>query len=328
MSYLATLNFGVHKIPDFVFQSGFCLPELTLAYRTLGNRRNPAVLLLHGTLGTGQDFLKEAFAGEMFDTGYPLDVEKWYIIMPDSIGLGGSSKPSDGLKASFPQYNYYDMVSLQHKLVTDGLGVTHLKIIIGNSMGGMHAWMWGYIFPNFMDILVPLASTPAAMSGRNWMMRRFLIDSIRRDPTWMEGNYVDQPKGMSFAYAYFNVAMNGGLHRIQKLAPSVGSADKLMDSLLAAELDADANDHLFRWEASRDYDPWNNLPIITAAVLAIVSADDERNPLELGLIQTAMERVQRGELFVIPASEETQGHSTTSQSRKWREVFCQFLHKF
>jgi homoserine O-acetyltransferase/O-succinyltransferase len=221
--------------------------------------------------------------GELFGPGQPLDATKYYIILPDAMGHGKTAKPSDGLRVKFPQYNYDDMVTAQYRLVTEGLGVRHVRMVLGNSMGGMNAWIWGEKYPDFMDTLVPMASQPSAMSSRNWIMRRLIIDSIRKDPDWNNGDYTTQPRSTQFASVFFGVATAGGTLTYQKLAPTREAADKFLDDRLAAPFPADANDVLYQWASSGDYDPSAGLEGIQAAVLAINSADDERNPPETGI---------------------------------------------
>ena len=263
---------------DFKFHTGEVMPELRLAYTTIGEPTGQPVLVLHGTTGSAASMLTPAFAGELFGAGQPLDAARYYIILPDAIGHGNSSKPSDGLRAKFPKYDYDDMVDGQYRLLKEGLGVRHLRLVIGNSMGGMHTWLWGEKYPDFMDALAPMAAQPTAMSSRNWMMRRLIIDAIRNDPDWKDGNYTTQPKALKTAAVFFGIATSGGTLAYQKLAPTREKADKLLDERLAAPFTADANDTLYQWEASGDYDPSSGLARITAPLLAINSADDERNP--------------------------------------------------
>src|SRR5262249_17617282 len=199
--------------------------------------------------------LTPAFAGELFGPGQPLDARKYFIVLPDALGAGKSSKPSDGLRTKFPRFNYDDMVAAQHRLVTEGMGIRHLRLVLGNSMGGMHTWMWGVQHPQFMDALVPMASQPTEMSGRNWMMRRMLIDAIPNDPDWKEGNYTSQPRAIRLANVFYGIATSGGSQAYQKLAPTRELADKLLDERLAAPFRPDANDFLYQWDASRDYNP-------------------------------------------------------------------------
>jgi len=310
---------------DFKFHSGEVVPELRLHYTTIGEPSGQPVLVLHGTTGSAASMLTPSFAGELFGAGQPLDAAKYYIIIPDGIGHGKSSKPSDGLRAKFPKYDYADMVDAQYRLLKEGLGVSHLRLVIGNSMGGMHTWLWGERYPDFMDALAPMAAQPTAMSSRNWMMRRLIIDSIRNDPDWKDGNYTTQPRAFKTAAVFFAIATSGGTLAYQKMAPTREKADKLLDERLAAPFTADANDYLYQWEASSDYDASPGLARITAALLAINSADDERNPPETGLMVAALKQVKNGRLHLIPASEETRGHGTTGMARFWKQQLQEFL---
>jgi homoserine O-acetyltransferase len=221
------------------------------------------------------------------------------------------------LRTKFPRYNYDDMVAAQHRLVTEGLGVRHLRLVIGNSMGGMHSWIWASTYPDFMDAAVPMASQPTEMSSRNWMMRRLIIDSIRNDPDWKDGNYTTQPKSFRIANVFYGIGTNGGTLAYQKMAPTRAAADKLLDERLASPTAADANDFLYQWDSSRDYNPAPKLERINAALLAINSADDERNPPETGLMERELKRVKNGRLFLVPASEDTRGHGTTAMAKFW-----------
>jgi len=310
---------------DFKFHTGEVIPELKLAYTTVGAPGGEPVLMLHGTTGSGAGMLTPAFAGELFGPGQPLDATRYFIILPDAIGHGQSAKPSDGLRAKFPRYNYDDMVQAQYRLVTEGLGIKHLRLVMGNSMGGMHSWIWGVTYPGFMDALVPMASQPSEMSSRNWMMRRLITDSIRNDPDWKDGNYTTQPKSAQVASVFYGVATNGGTLAYQKAAPTREAADKLLDSRLNAPFRADANDVLYQWDSSRDYNPSPGLERIEAALLAINAADDERNPPETGLMERELKRVRYGGLYLIPASEQTTGHGTTAQAKFYVEPLRQLL---
>ena len=262
---------GVWIARDFRFRTGEVMPELRLHYRTVGEPSGEPILILHGTIQSGASLLSPAFAGELFGPGQPLDANKYFIILPDSIGHGKSAKPSDGLRAKFPRYNYDDMVLAQYRLVTEGLGLRHLRMVLGYSMGGMNAWMWGVRYPDFMDMLVPMASQPVEVSSRNWMMRRLVIDSIRNDPEWNNGSYTSQPRSARFASVFYSVASTGGTLALQKMAPTREAADKLLDARLAAPFPLDANDVLYMWDASRDYNPAPGLERIQAAVLAITN---------------------------------------------------------
>ena len=283
------------------------------------------MLVLHGTTGSGTGMLAPAFGGELFGPGQPLDASKYFIILPDAIGTGKSSKPSDGMRARFPRYNYDDMVLAQYRLVTEGLGIRRLRLVLGNSMGGMHSWLWAVKYPDFMDAVVPLACQPSEMSGRNWMMRRMLIDAVRKDPDWKGGDYETQPRAVRVANAFWSIVSIGGSQAYYKAAPTREKADKLLDDRLAAPFTADANDFLYQWESSGDYNPAPGLGQIRASVLAINSADDERNPPELGIMERELPRVKGARLPLIPASEETRGHGTTGMARFWKTQLADFL---
>jgi homoserine O-acetyltransferase/O-succinyltransferase len=316
---------GSWVVRDFRFHTGETLPELRLHYTTVGTPTGEPVLVLHGTTGSGAGFLTPNFAGELFGPGQPLDASHYFIVMPDAIGTGKSSKPSDGLRASFPRYNYDDMVRAQYRLVTEHLGLRRVRLVIGNSMGGMHTWMWAQKYPAVMDVAVPMASLPTEMSGRNWLMRRLIIDSIRNDPEWMNGNYTKQPRSLQFASVYYGLATSGGNQRLQKDAPTREKADQLLNQRLSAPFRGDANDHLYQWDASRDYNASADLERIEATLLAINSADDERNPPELGLLDREIKRVKNGRVFLIPASDQTAGHGTTGQARFWKRELAELL---
>ncbi len=317
---------GDYVIKDFTFHTGDKFDELTMHYYTVGDPANEPVLVLHGTTGSGKSMLSDGFAGALYGPGQALDASKYYLIMPDSIGTGDSTKPSDGLRAGFPRYNYEDMVDAQYRLVTEGLGIDHLRLIIGNSMGGMHVWVFGIRYPDFADALVPMASLPSAMGGRNWMMRRMLIDSVRKDPAWDNGNYSKQPPNLRIATAWFAIATSGGDQRLYALGPNGEEASAYVDGRLAKQKVGDANNVMYQWDASRDFDPSADLEKITANVLVINSADDERNPQSLGALEAAMPRIANGEVYIVPASPETRGHGTTgSQAALYAEQLADFL---
>jgi homoserine O-acetyltransferase/O-succinyltransferase len=310
---------------DFKFHTGEVMPELRLAYTTVGEPTGQPVLVLHGTTGSAASMLTPAFAGELFGPGQPLDATKHYIIIPDSVGHGKSSRPSDGLRTKFPKYNYDDMVDAQYRLLKEGLGIPRVRLVIGNSMGGMHTFLWGAKYSDYMDALVPMAAQPSEMASRNWMMRRLLIETIRNDPSYDNGNYTAQPRAMKIANVFFAIGTNGGTLAYQKAAPTREAADKLVDQRLAAPLRADANDYLYAWESSRDYNASPGLERIQAALLAINAADDERNPPETGLMERELKRVKNGRLHLIPASEETRGHATTGMARLYKKQLEEFL---
>ena len=316
---------GSWTVRDFRFHTGDVLPELRLHYTTIGAASGEPVLILHGTTGSGASMLTPAFAGELFGPGQPLDASRYYIILPDAIGTGKSSKPSDGLRGRFPKYNYDDMVEAQHRLVKEHLGVRHLRLVLGNSMGGMQTWIWAQKYPDFMDAAVPMASLPTEMSSRNWMMRRLIIDSIRNDPEWMNGNYTKQPHSAQFASVFYGIATNGGSQALYKAAPTREKADQLLDQRLSGPFTGDANDHLYQWDSSRDYNPSAGLERIQAVLLAINSADDERNPPETGVLDREIKRVKNGRVYLIPASDQTAGHGTTGQAKFWKQQLAELL---
>ena len=312
---------------DFRFHTGEVMSEVRLHYTTIGDPSGIPVVVLHGSGGSANNMLTAAFAGELFGPGQPLDAKKYFIIIPDALGHGNSSKPSDGLRAKFPQYNYSDMIDAQYRLLSEGLGIQHVRLVIGNSMGGMNAWLWGEKYPGYMDVLVPMASQPTAMSSRNWMLRRMMLESIRRDPEYNNGNYTAQPHSMKLASVFFGIATAGGTLNYQKLAPTREQADKLVDARLASAMTADANDFLWQWGSSADYDAAPGLEKIEATVLAINSADDERNPPETGLITQAMKRVKNGKLYLILASDETSGHLTTGNAKFYKQELQKLLEE-
>ncbi len=312
-------------IKDFRLHTGEVLPEVRVHYKTIGAPTGEPVLVLHGTAGSSNNMLTPAFAGQLFGPGQVLDASRHFIIVPDGLGTGRTTKPSDGLRARFPRYNYRDMVALQHRLVTEVLGLNRLRLIIGNSMGGMHTWMWGVMHPEFADALAPMASQPTAMSSRNWMMRRLMIDAVRNDPTWQGGNYTTQPQAVRIASVFYGVATNGGTLAYQQQAPDRASADKLLDARLAAPFPQDANDFLYQWEASGDYDPAPQLERIRAAVLVINSADDERNPPETGITEAAIKRIPNARIHLIPASAQTRGHGTTANASFYQAELGRWL---
>jgi homoserine O-acetyltransferase len=324
---------GDFVLHDFRFSTGETLPELRIHYRTLGRpvrdgkgvTRN-AVLVLHGTGGAGSNFLTETFAGRLFGPGQLLDAARYFIVLPDGIGHGRSSKPSAGLHMRFPRYTYDDMVAAQYRLLTEGLQVNHLRLVMGTSMGGMHTWVWGETYPDFMDGLVPLASAPAQIAGRNRMMRKMILDAIRGDPAWRNGEYRSQPRQGLTAALHVLLLMTSSPLQWQKAAPTRDEAD----AFLAAQVEhrlatTDANDLLYAFDASRDYDPSKELEKIAAPVLAINSADDEVNPPELGLMEKLMQRVRNGRYVLIPTSDDTRGHGTHSLPAVWGAYLEAFL---
>jgi homoserine O-acetyltransferase len=310
---------------DFRFHTGEVVPELRLHVTTIGDPKGEPVLVLHGTAGSGSGFLAPAFAGELFGPGQPLDARRYYIILPDAIGTGKSARPSDGMRTRFPRYDYVDMVEAQFRLVSEGLGVRHLRAVIGNSMGGMQAWLWGERHPDFMDAIVPMACQPTEMAGRNWMMRRLLVESIRSDPGYQNGNYTTQPRSVALALTVFGVATSGGTQAYHAQAPNRAKADEIVAARLATPVTADANDLVYQWESSADYDASRDLERIEATVLAINSADDERNPPELGIMEREMKRVKHGRFVLLPTTAESRGHATTAFARLWKQHLDELL---
>jgi len=325
---------GDFVMDEFRFDGGQTLAKLKIHYVTLGTpHRGPsgrvdnAVLILHGTGGTGRQFLSEPFAGVLFGPGQLLDASRYYLILPDGIGHGGSSKPSDGLHARFPAYGYRDMVRAQHLLLSDGLKVDHLRLVIGTSMGGMHTWLWGETYPDFMDALMPLASLPVQVAGRNRMMRRMIIDSIRNDPEWKGGEYAAPPRGLASA-VYTLLFMVSSPLQWQKAAPTREAADRFFDEQVQARLrGVDANDMLYQFEASSDYDPAPDLEKIQAPLTAVNSADDQVNPPELGILEREIRRVKRGAYVLIPTSDETRGHGTHTRAAVWKQHLADLLER-
>ena len=312
---------------DFKFHTGETMPELRLNYTTIGEPTGQPVLVLHGSGGDAARMLTADFAGNLFGPGQPLDASKYYIIVPDSLGHGKSSKPSDGMKTAFPKYNYEDMVDAQYRLIKEGLGIRHLRLVIGNSMGGMHTWIWGVKYPQAMDVLVPMASQPTEMAARNWMLRRMMIETIRNDPDYNGGNYTAQPRMMKYAITAYGIATGGGTLGYQTLAPTAAKADKMVEERLATPITADANDFIYQWQASHDYNPSAGMERIEAALLAINAADDERNPPETGLMKREIRRVKNGRYYLIPASEQTAGHGTTGQAKFWKQQLADLLQR-
>jgi homoserine O-acetyltransferase/O-succinyltransferase len=322
---------GDFVIRNYVFRSGEALPELKLHYRTLGTARRGAtgritngVLLLQGNTGTGANWLRPSLADELFGSGQPLDAAEYFMIMPDAIGRGGSSKPSDGLKGAFPHYRYRDMVESGCRLVGEGLDVGHLRLVIGSSMGGMHAWMWAEMYPDLMDGVVPLSCQPIGISGRNWISRRAAAEAIRHDPEWNNGNYEKNP-----SYYLWTAAANSlrteSASRIQEMAPTRAAADDLYEERLAQAARGDANDALWAIEAIMDYDPEPELDKIKAKVLLINAAEDEANPPELGTVERAMRRVRHGRYVLIPAGPKTHGHFTHFYAEIWKPYLIEFM---
>jgi len=323
---------GDYTIRDFKFASGETLPELRIHYRTLGKPQTDAqgkttntVLIMHGTTGSGAQFIRPEFAGELFGKDQPLDATKFFIVLPDGIGHGKSSKPSDGMHAKFPRYGYRDMIEAQYRLLTEVLGVNHARLVMGTSMGGMHTWLWGELYPDFMDALMPLASLPAQISGRNRGWRRIVIDAIRNDPAWDGGEYKTQPPSLRTAAEMLWFMSSNPVLR-QKDASTLAKTDEVLDKFVEQIVKADdANDVLYAVEASHDYDPGPNLEKIRAPLLAINSADDLINPPELGIVEQEIKRVPRGRAIVMPLSEKTRGHGSHTIASLWKDELTKLL---
>jgi homoserine O-acetyltransferase len=323
---------GDFIINDFHFASGESLPQLRIHYRTFGEPRadaagvvRNAVLIMHGTGGSGGSLVREEFAGELFGPGQPLDATRFFIVLPDGIGHGKSSKPSDGLRGHFPHYAYNDMVQAQYLLLTQGLKVNHARLIMGTSMGGMHSWLWGEQHPQFMDALMPLGSLPAQIAGRNRIWRKTIIDAIRHDPDWKGGDYQAEPPSLRTALEMLWLLGSNPVLRYQE-APTLAKADEVIDTYLAHGLKTeDANDLLYAIAASSDYDPGPGLGRIEAALVAVNSADDLINPPELGILEREIKRVPHGRAIVIPFSESTHGHGSHTYALLWRQYLEQLL---
>ncbi|MBI2516695.1 MAG: alpha/beta fold hydrolase [Opitutae bacterium] len=323
---------GDFVLRDFKFRSGESLSELRIHYRTVGTPRRDAagvvrnaVLITHGTTGSGAQFIRPEFAGELFGPRQPLDAAKYFIVLPDGIGHGKSGKPSDGLHARFPHYGYRDMIEAQRRLLVDGLGVGHLRLVMGTSMGGMHTWLWGQVYPDMMDALLPLASLPVQIAGRNRAWRRLAIDAIRHDPEWQGGEYKVQPQSLrTGAEMLFLMSSNPVLR--QAALPTLAQTDAALDAFVANYFKTgDANDYLYALEASADYDPNPGLEKITAPLLAINTADDLINPPELGILEREIKRVARGRAIVIPLSAKTAGHGSHTLAALWKDELVKLL---
>jgi homoserine O-acetyltransferase/O-succinyltransferase len=325
---------GNFAISNFQFSDGEQLPKLNLHYTTIGQPKTDerghvsnAVLILHGTGGSGHQFLSPQFQDVLFHDGQLLDASKYYIILPDDIGHGKSSKPSDGMHAHFPRYGYSDMVTAEYRLVTEGLHVDHLRLLMGTSMGCMHSWMWGERYPDFMDALMPLACLPVPIAGRNRMWRNMLMDSIRNDPEWMNGEYKEQPRGLTHAIYILIIAGSAPL-QMQKTA----ATPQLADEYLAQQVEqrrktTDANDLLYAVASSRDYDPSKELEKVVAPVMFINSADDFINPPEVGIAEREIKRLKRGSFILLPITDETRGHGTHTRASVWKQYLEELLNQ-
>jgi homoserine O-acetyltransferase len=322
---------GDFTVKDYVFKSGESLPEVKIHYRTAGALRRDAageavnaVLLLQGNTGTGANWLRQSLADELYGPGQPLDAGQNFLIMPDALGRGGSSKPSDGLRAKFPHYRYHDMVDLQHRLVTDGLRIQHLRLVLGSSLGCMHSWMWAERYPDMMDAMVGLSCQPVQISGRNWIMRRAAAEAIRHDPDWKDGNYDKPPSHYIYSAAGASV-MTESPARIQEMAPTREAADALYEKRVAEAAKHDANDALYALESIMDYDPEPGLDRIKAKVLLINTEGDVANPPELGTVERGMKRVKDGRYVLIPTSDKTHGHFTHYYATVWKPYLAELL---
>jgi homoserine O-acetyltransferase len=324
---------GDYVVRDFKFASGEMLPELRLHYTTLGKPRRDshgrvdnAILVLHGTGGSGRSLLNEHFAGVLFGRGQLLDSNRYFIILPDGIGHGKSSKPSDGLHARFPQYAYADMVAAHYALVLQGLQVDHLRLVIGTSMGCMHTFMWGETFPDFMDALMPLACLPVQIAGRNRLWRNLLMEAIRKDPEWLQGEYKSEPMGALRTAAGLLLIAGSAPIQMQLALPTRDAADQFLEKFMQRELeDLDANDLLYQVAASRDYDPSSGLEKIKVPLTQVNSADDFINPPELGIAEREIKRVKGGHFVLLPASDQTHGHGTHTWAALWQQHLAQLL---
>jgi homoserine O-acetyltransferase len=325
---------GTFVVKDFQFKSTEKLPEVKLHYYTLGTaqkdasgRISNAVLILHGTGGTGKQFLNDHFAGVLFGPGQLLDATKYFIILPDNVGHGDSSKPSDGLHMRFPHYEYDDMIELQYRLLTQGLSVNHLRLVMGTSMGGMHSWLWAEQHPDFIDAAMPLASEPVEIAGRNRMMRRMIMDAIRTSPDWNNGEYKQQPHGLAAALDILLIMGSSPL-RMQKDEPTREQADKFLEDFVASHMKTtDANDMLYYFDASRNYNPEPQLEKITAPLIAVNSADDQINPPELKILDHDIQRVKNGQYVLLPITDQTRGHGTHTWPAIWDDHLAELLQK-
>jgi homoserine O-acetyltransferase/O-succinyltransferase len=322
-----------YHVHNFRFHSGETLADLNLHYATYGKperdangRVKNAVMILHATSGSGRNFMTPQFAGVLFGPGQLLDANRYYIILPDAIGMGHSSKPSDGLHAKFPHYDYDDLVIAQHMLLTEHLQVDHLRLIMGTSMGCMQSWMWLESYPDFMDAAMPLACLPVQIAGRNRMMRKMAMDAIRNDPNWLNGEYTQQPAaGLRTAFDIFLIMASSPL-QLQKNYPTRDQADAYLDEFLKTRTaSTDANDFLYAFDASRDYDPSSKLDQITAPVMFLNSADDTINPPELGIAEKEIKKVKRGKFVLLPITDQTRGHGTHSLPAVWKQYLAELL---
>ena len=316
---------GSYVIENFEFEDGGVLPEMTVSYLTIGDPANPPVLITHGTTGQAEGMLNEPFAGNLYGPGQPLDASRYFLILVDAIGAGQSSKPSDGLRAEFPEQTLLDMVNAQKMLLEDHLDIERLHVKIGFSMGGMLTWTWLTEYPGFMDGGVPIASLPGPMAGRNWMMRRMVIDAVRDDPAWNGGDYEEQPPMLQYMSAWFGIATSNGNLRLQELGATREQADAFVDDKKENTTVGDANDVMYMWNASRNFDPTPKLGDIEARVLVILSQDDERNPVELPMLEENMAMIPDAELYIVPEDAQTKGHGTTFDAGYYADVLGEWM---
>jgi len=317
---------GDWTVRNFRFHTGETLRELRLHYYTIGTPSPNVVLVMHGTGGSGRGFSSQGFGGELFGPGQPLDATKFYIVMPDAIGHGKSSKPSDGMRARFPKYNYDDMVIADYRLLTEHLGVKHLRLVMGTSMGAMHTWVWGEMFPDFMDALMPLASAPVEIAGRNRLLRDMIMDSITSDPEYKNGDYDKPIHGLRGAQ-YGLTMMTSSPLQMHKQSPTREKADAAFARLMETAMTKDANDMLYQFASSTDYNPEPNLEKIQARLIAVNSADDQVNPPELGILERTIKRVKNARYVLIPTSEETRGHGTHSVAKLWKQYVSELVDR-
>lgn len=324
---------GDYIINNFTFEKGEKMNEVRLHYRTIGKIRKDehgqvtnAILIMHGTTGSGKGFLSQRFAGGLFGAGQLLDTEKYFIILTDAIGHGNSSRPSDGLHMNFPKYTYDDMVLLQYRLLDEHLGVNHLRLVMGTSMGGMNSWVWGYTYPDFMDALMPLASLPVEIAGRNRMNRKMMIDAIKMDPAWKNGEYSEQPKQGLTAAVHALIFMVSSPLQWQKAAPTRELSEEMFDNLVNRYYaNLDATDMIYQFDASREYNPAPHLHKITAPCFAINSADDQVNPPELKILDEEIKKVKNGRYILLPITDKTSGHGTHSNPAIWGKYLEELL---
>ncbi len=326
---------GDVTLKDFKFKTGETLASINIHYTTYGKpqrdangRVTNAVLLLHGTGGSGKSLIRPIFTDVLFGPGQPLDVQRYFIVLPDGLGHGKSSKPSDGMRAKFPQYDYDDMVLAQKRMLEEGLGVNHLRLILGTSMGCMHSFVWGVSYPDYMDALMPLACQPVAIGGRNRVWRKMAIDAVRNDPEWLGGDYVKQPRNALSTAANMLILAGAAPIQMQKSYPTRAAADKYVEEAVPRSMvDLDANDFMYAVSASRNYDPSPDLEKIKVPVMFINTADDFINPPELPIAAREIKRIKQGKFVLIPASEETYGHGTHTRAAVWQSYLKELLEK-